>query len=79
MKQRGLPGGDGGRKKLCMIPCHSCHIYRNLRSKEVGEALKPLFGMTKQATNGGDSFYGEGGFSLCNAAVLKHYCLTEYC
>ena len=25
--RRGLPGGTGGRRKLCKVPCHSRHIY----------------------------------------------------
>ena len=46
---RCLSYGTGGRGKLCMVPCHRCHIYGNWRSKEVGcgggggGVLKPLF------------------------------------
>ena len=28
--------GNKGRRKLCKVPCHSCHIRRTWRSKEVG-------------------------------------------
>ena len=46
-----------------MVRCHICHIYGIWRSKEVGDALKPLFGMAMQATSGaGDNFNGEGGW-----------------
>ena len=69
----GLLCGTSARKKLCTTPCHSCHIYGIWRSKKVGDALKSSFGVTMQAAMG-DSFYGEGRFSLCNTAVLKHYC-----
>ena len=34
--RRGLIGGTGGRRKLCMVPCHSCYINGTLRSKEWG-------------------------------------------
>ena len=46
-----------------MVRCHICHIYGIWRSKEVGDALKPPFGMAMQATSGGgDNFNGEGGW-----------------
>ena len=48
-----------------MGPGHSCHIYRIWRNKEVGDALKSLFGVTVQATREGGSFYGERGV-LCS-------------
>ena len=28
--------GTGGRRKLCMVPSHSCHIYGTCKSKEGG-------------------------------------------
>ena len=34
--------------------------------------INSSFGVAMQATMG-DSFYGEGRFSLCNTGVLKHY------
>lgn len=60
-----------------MMPCHSWHNFGIWRSKEMGDALKLLFKVGMQATNG-DIFYGEGGFPLCSNAVLKA-CCTSYC
>ena len=62
-----------------MVSCHSCHICGICRSKEVGggDSLKSSFGVAMQATRT-DSFYGEGGFSLCNTAVLKFYCKSYW-
>ena len=34
---QGLPCGTRGRIKLCMVLCHSCHIYRIWTSKEIEE------------------------------------------
>ena len=59
-----------------MMPCHSCHIFGIWRNKEIKDALKLLFKVGMQATNG-DRFYGKGGFSLCSNAVLKA-CCTSY-
>ena len=55
-------------EEQCMVPYHSCHIYGIWSSKEVGYALKSSSGVTMEATKGG-SFYGDGGFSLCNTDV----------
>ena len=41
------------------------------------DSLKSSFGVAMQATRT-DSFYGEGGFSLCNTAVLKFYCKSYW-
>ena len=46
-----LPEGTGGRRKLCMVPCNSCHIYGTWRSKRVGEGFKVI-------TLGVGNFYG---------------------
>ena len=46
----GLLCGTSGRRKLCMVSCHSCHIYGIERSKNVGKTLKPSFGVAMQAT-----------------------------
>ena len=43
-----------------MMPCHSCHIYGIWKSKEVGKALKPLFGVAMQAIRR-KNFYGKEG------------------
>ena len=75
----GLLYGTSGRRKLCMVPCRSCHIYGNWRRKEVGKALKLSFGVAMQATRT-RKLCGNEGFSLCNTAVLKIYwSLTGYC
>ena len=34
---QGLPCRTRGRIKLCMVLCHSCHIYRIWTSKEIEE------------------------------------------
>ena len=73
----GLLCGTSGRRKLCMMPCHSCHIYGIWKSKEVGKALKPLFGVAMQAIRR-KNFYGEEGVLLCNATVLKLYCKSYW-
>ena len=54
-----------------MVSCHCCHIYGTWRSKEVGKALKPLFGVAMQAIRRDnlDMGYGKEGFSLCYTAV----------
>ena len=57
--------GTSGRKKLCMVPGHSCHIYGIWISKEMGDALKSSFGVAMQARRKGDIFYGKGGSLLC--------------
>ena len=40
-------GGTKGRKKLCMLPCHSFYIYRTWKSKELGEFKVILWGGAK--------------------------------
>ena len=69
----GFLGGTSGRRKLCMMPCRSCHIYGIWRSKTVEKTLKWSFGVAVQATRR-DNFYGKEGFSLCNTTVLKFSC-----
>ena len=89
----GLPWGllceTSGRKDLCMVPCHSSHIYGiwTNRSKKVWGMLKShQLGVVMQVTKGGGgggggSFHREGRFSLCNTAVLWNFIasLTGYC
>ena len=75
----GLFYGTSGRRKLCMVPCRSYHIYGIWRSKEVGKALKSSFEVAMQATRR-SKLYGNEGFSLCNTDVLKLYwSFTGYC
>ena len=62
--------GTSGRRKLCMVPGHSCHIYGIWRSREVRNTLKSPIRVVMQAKSGGGSFYGEAELS----AVLKLYC-----
>ena len=46
--QRNSQGGTGERRKLCMVPCHICHIYGTWKSKEgVGDILNSSFGVAK--------------------------------
>ena len=67
----------GGKRKLCMVPCHSGHIYGIWRSKEVGDVLKSSFGVAMEATRW-TVFMGKRGFSLCNTVVLKLYCQSYW-
>ena len=57
--------GTTGRKELCMVPCHSCHIYRirTSRSKKMWRMLKS---------------HREGRLSLCKTAVLWNYCKSYW-
>ena len=60
----GLLCGTSVRKELCMVPCHSRHIYEiwTSRSKKVWGMLKShLLGVAIKSQNLG---------SLCNTAVL---------
>ena len=75
----GLLCGTSGRRKLCMVPCHSYTygIWRRKERKEVGKALKQSFGVEMYAIKR-RSFYGKKeAFSLCKTAVLKIF--TGYC
>ena len=36
---RGLPSDTGTRRKLCMVPYHSCQIYWTCRNIDLGEIL----------------------------------------
>ena len=52
----GLLYGTSGTKDLCMVPCHSCHIYGiwTSTSKKVWEMLRShQLGMAMQVTKGG--------------------------
>ena len=73
--KRGLPSGllcgTSGNRKLCMARCHFCHMYVIGRSKEVGDALKPSFGVAMQATTRDRGIFNrEGGGS--------HYVILLY-
>ena len=71
----GLLCGASGRKELCMMPCHSCHIYRIWisRSKKVRRMLKShQFGVAVQVTKWG-LIHREGRFSLGNTAVFWNF------
>ena len=62
-----------GRKDLCMVHCHSCHIYGiwTSKSKKVWGILKiHQLGLAIQVTKGGLFSYREGRFSLFNTAEL---------
>ena len=50
--------GLGDRIKLCIVSCHSCHVYVTWSSKEVGgDILKSLSGVAIH--KGGTIFYGK--------------------
>ena len=34
--------GTGGKRKLCIVPCWSCNIYKIWRSKVGGEGFKVI-------------------------------------
>ena len=82
----GLPWGllceTSSRRELCIVPCHSCHIYVIWTSQR-----KNVWGTFKVINWDGNVshkhglFYREGGFSLCNTAVLPNVIviLTGYC
>ena len=64
-------------KDLCMVPCHSCHIYLwdldKQEQKGVGACLTfKNWGCQCKSQNGG-SFQRESRFSLCNTAVLWNF------
>ena len=69
-----------GRKDLCMVPCHSCHIYGvwTSRSKKVcgeggGGVLKShQLGVAMQVTKSGTLFIGKAG----SRYVILLYCET---
>ena len=63
----GLLCETSGRRKLCMIPCHSCYIYRIWRSKEVGGSHNLGWQCKVQGGGGGGGvgggkFFGDGSF-----------------
>ena len=65
--------GTSGKRNLCMVPCHVCHVYGiwNLEKQRGGGML---YGVAMKATGGGgDNFNGEEGFLLCNNGALKLY------
>ena len=55
---------------------YSWHIHGIWKSKDVGGRLKLIIwgGNTSHKAERGAIFYGGGGFSVCNTAVLKLYC-----
>ena len=54
--QTGLTGGTGGRRKLCMVACHSCYIYGTWRSKKSWGGGRGGFKVIKRGKGG--NFYG---------------------
>ena len=75
-----------GRKKLCMVSYHSCHIYEiwTRRSKKVWGTLHSHQLGWKCKPEEGGSFYKEEEFSLCNTVFsnftlsLNGYCKRFY-
>ena len=75
----GLLCETSGRRKLYIVPCHSCYIYGIWSSKEVKKALNLSFAVATQAIRR-DNFYRKEGFSLCNTAVWNFtVSFTGYC
>ena len=71
---------------MVMVPCHRVVIFMDLgRAKWWGDTYSHHLGCQCKPQvcvcgggggvggGGGGSFYGEGGFLLCNTAVLKLY------
>ena len=54
-----MPGGTGGNRKLCIVPCWSCNIYK-IRGevKWVGKVLKLSY-MGVQTTKRAWPFFSE--------------------
>ena len=76
----GLLCRTSGKRKLCMMPCHICHIYGIWRRG--GGCLKSSFGRgNMQPTRGRDDFNGEGGlgFSLYVILLCWNFIATRYC
>ena len=81
----GLLCGTSGREELCMVPCHSCHIYGILTSRS-----KKVKGMLRSYQLGGwggvggwqcksqirDSFHRKDRFSLGNTIVLWNFIVS---
>ena len=81
----GLLCGTSGRKDLCMVPCHSCHIYEisTSRSKKVWGMLKShQLGVPMQVTERGTLLIGKGGWNyviLLYCEILLQVLLDIYC
>ena len=76
----GLLCRTSGKRKLCMVPCHICHIYGIWRRG--GGCLKSSFGRgNMQPIRGRDDFNGEGGlgFSLYVILLCWNFIVTRYC
>ena len=68
-----MPYGTSGRKELCMVPCHSFHIYGiwSSRSKKVRSILKSHHLRVANASHKrGALFMGKVG---------SHYLVLVYC
>ena len=66
--------GTSGSKKLCMVPCHSCHIYGiwTSRSKKVWGILK-----SHQLGGCGDASHKRGTLFIEKAG--SHFVILLYC
>ena len=56
--------GTSGRRKLYMVSCHSCYIYRIWRSKEVGEHFKAIIKGGNISYKGGQFLWDSGVFTM---------------
>ena len=72
----GLPCGTSGRKELCMVPCHTCHIFMGfgqVGTQMFGGCLNVISWGSRCRSKNGHSFHREGRFSQCNNAVLWNF------
>ena len=76
----GLLCGTSGNRKLCMVPCHICHIYGSWRSRGGGCYVVIIWGWQCKPQEGGCNFNGEGGvgFSLYVILLCWNF-VTGYC
>ena len=56
-----------GKRKLCVVPCHSCYIYVTWRNKEVGEGEEVI-----KLSYGGTSDKGGVPFLMGELDPSKH-------
>ena len=73
--------GTSGRKDLCMVPSHSCHIYGiwTSRRKKVRGMLKShQFEVAMKVTKGGLFSYGRQVLTVWYGCIVKLYCKSYW-
>ena len=70
--------GTSGRNDLCMVPCHSCHIYGiwTSRSKEVYGMLN--WGWRCKSQKGGLFSKGRQALTMEYCSIMKLYCKSYW-